>query len=253
MRHLPTLLRRELGAYFFSPIAYLILLAFQVIAWINFGEMVRYLSSPQNEFSGLTDPMNTYISGSGPFWFAILFAVPALTMRLLAEERRQGTVETLLTVPVTEAEVVVSKWLAGLVMFWALLLPFAIYLPFLRHYGQFAFDLGPVLGLGLGLTTVGMMFVAIGLFFSAFTKNQVVAAVLTFGVLFLVVFLSMLAYSQAIELQLPWADGLRYVSVVLQVHQFGLGQLDPRFLAMHLSVAAVLLFLTVKRLELRRA
>ncbi len=251
MRHIPTLVRREMGAYFLSPIAYLLLFAFQVIAWINFREMIRTLSDPQTEYTGLADPMNTYVSGSGPFWFAILFAVPALTMRLLAEERRSGTIESLLTVPVTESEVVLSKWLAGVVMFWALLLPFAIYLPFLRHYGQFPFDLGPVATLAIGLTTLGMMFVAIGLFFAALTKNQIIA-VLTF-----------LRPVRDRVRQLPciWGGGadavaggdlLRYVSVIPQIQHFGLGQLDLRFLALHLSVAVLLLFLTTKLLELRR-
>src|SRR4051794_22128531 len=115
MRHVPTLLRRELGAYFLAPMAYVILLAFQVIAWLNFWQLVELLSRPQNEFSGLTDPMNAYISGSFPFWIALLVALPALTMRLIAEERRAGTIEGLLTLPITETEVVVSKWLAGVV------------------------------------------------------------------------------------------------------------------------------------------
>ena len=115
--------------------------------------------------------MNVYIAGNLVFWVALLVAVPALTMRLLAEERRSGTIEGLLTVPITEAEVVVAKWLAGVVMFWALLLPFAIYLPVLRHYGNFPFDLGPVAALAIGLTTIGMMFVAIGVFFSALTQT----------------------------------------------------------------------------------
>ena len=88
MRHVPTLLARELGAYFLGPMAYLVLLAFQVIALLNFWELVDALSQPQREFSSLRDPMNTYISGSTPFWFALLVAVPLLTMRLLAEERR---------------------------------------------------------------------------------------------------------------------------------------------------------------------
>ena len=81
---------------------------------------------------------------------------------LLAEERRSGTIETLLTLPVTEAEVVLAKWLAGVVMFWALLVPFALYLPFLYYQAKFYFDVGPVLALAIGLTTMGMMFVAIG-------------------------------------------------------------------------------------------
>src|SRR5262249_11259802 len=140
MRHVPTLLRRELGAYFLGPMAFLILLAFQVIAWLNFWELIDGLSRRQESLSSLRDPLNSYISGSTPFWIGLLVAIPALTMRLLSEERRSGTIETLLTVPVTEFEVVISKWLAGVVMYLALLLPFAIYLPFLYYQAKFHFD-----------------------------------------------------------------------------------------------------------------
>src|SRR5947209_8764842 len=193
MRHVPTLLRRELGAYFLGPMAFLILLAFQFIAWLNFWELVDSLSQPQQSFSSLRDPLNNYISGSTPFWIALLVAIPALTMRLIAEERRSGTIETLLTVPVTETEVVVAKWLAGVFMYLMLLLPFAIYLPFLYYQARFRFDPGPLAALSIGLTTLGMMFVAIGLFFSSLTRNQIIAAIWTFVVLFLLVILTLLA------------------------------------------------------------
>ena len=186
------------------------------------------MSQPQREFSSLRDPLNIYISGSTPFWIAILVAIPALTMRLIAEERRSGTIETLLTVPVTEAEVVVAKWLAGVVMYLVLLLPFALYLPFLYYQARFHFDLGPVVGLGIGLTTMGMMFVAIGLFFSALTRNQIVAAIWTFVVLFLMVVLSLLLYYYAVRQQSTWAEAARFVAVLYQVQSFGAGQLDLR-------------------------
>jgi len=252
MRHVPTLLARELGAYFLSPIAYLVLLAFQLIAWLNFWELVDSLSQPQREFSSLRDPMNMYISGSTPFWFAILFAIPALTMRLFAEERRTGTIEPLLTVPVTEAEIVVAKWLAGVVMYLALLVPFALYLPFLYHQARFYFDPGPIVGLSIGLTTMGLMFVAIGLFFSVLTRNQILAAIWTFVVLFLMVVLSLLLYYYAVRQQSTWAESARFLSVFYQVQGFGAGRLDFRTIALHLSVCVFTLFLTVKILEIHR-
>jgi ABC-2 type transport system permease protein len=252
MRHVPALLRRELGAYFLGPMAYLVLFGFQVIAWLNFWQLVEFLALPQNEFSGLRDPMNAYITESFWFWVGLLVAVPALTMRLLAEERRAGTIEGLLTAPVTESEVVVAKWLGGVVMFWLLLAPFAVYLPFLRHFGRFPFDTGPLLALGLGLTTIGMMFVAIGLFFSALTRNQVVAAIGTFVVMSLLLLLIPYIYQLGLYSRVAWVEGLRYAAIVFQVRAFGAGQLDVRFLAMHLSVAAIMLFLTVKVLQFRR-
>ncbi len=144
MRHVPTLMRRELGAYFLGPIAFLVLFGFQFVAWINFWELVDNLSRPQQTLSSLNDPLNYYISGSTPFWFAVLVAVPALTMRLVSEELRSGTIETLLTVPVTETEVIVAKWLAGVVMYLLLLMPFAVYLPFLYYMAHFRFDPGPL-------------------------------------------------------------------------------------------------------------
>jgi ABC-2 type transport system permease protein len=253
MRHVPTLLRRELAAYFLGPMAFLILLAFQVIAWLNFWELVDALSRPQPSLSGRFDPLNMYISGSTPFWIALLVAVPALTMRLIAEERRLGTIEPLLTVPVTETEVVVGKWLAGLVMYLVLLLPFFIYLPFLYVQGRFRFDTGPLAALAIGLTTMGMMFVAIGLFFSALTKNQIIAAIWTFVVLFLVVVLTLLLNTYAASVQAPWADAVRFVAVLYQVNEFGTGKLDLRYLTLHLSVTVFMLYLTVKVLQTRRS
>ena len=94
MRHVPTLLRRELGAYFLNPMAYLILLAFQILAWLNFAYLVEALSRPRQVYSGLSDPMNTYISGSMVFWFAVLVAVSAPSS--LARDLAQASNQTLI-------------------------------------------------------------------------------------------------------------------------------------------------------------
>jgi len=252
MRHVPTLLRRELSSYFLGPMAFLVLLAFQAIAWLNFWDLVDNLARNARAFSGLRDPMNAYVSGSTPFWIGLMVAVPALTMRLVAEERRSGTIEPLMTAPVTEGEVAVSKWLAGVVMYLFLLVPFAIYLPFLYYQANYRFDLGPVVALGLGLTTLGMMFVAIGLFFSALTRNQLVAAIWTFAALFMLILLTPILGAYAISRRASWAEAMQFVSVLDQVRSFGSGQLDLRFLALHLSASALMIFLTAKVLEYRR-
>jgi ABC-2 type transport system permease protein len=251
MRHISTLLNRELAAYFLGPIAYLVLLAFQVIAFLNFWELVDALSQPQHEFSSMRDPLNTYISASPGFWIAVLVAIPALTMRLMAEERRSGTLESLLTLPVTETQVVLAKWLAGVVMFSLLLVPFGLYLPFLYYQAHYYFDVGPMLTLTLALITMGMMFVAIGLFFSTLTRNQIVAAVWTFVVLFFMIVMLPLVYFFAARQHTGWADGIRFCSVLYQIRSFGLGQLDLRYLAIHLSICVFMLSLTIKVLENR--
>lgn len=252
MRHVPALLLRELSAYFLGPMAYLILLAFQFIALVNFIELMETLGRSQSVFPSGDDPINLYIPGSVGFWIALLVAIPLLTMRLLAEERRSGTLETLLTVPVTEVEVVVAKWLAGVLMYLALLLPFFVYLPFLHHFGQYPFDLGPVAGLAIGLTSMGLMFVAIGLFFSALTKNQIVAAIGTFAALFVILILAMIQYGTALRRASAWGETLRYLTVVSQLREFAAGQVDCRYLALHFSIAVFFVWLAIQVLRVKR-
>jgi gliding motility-associated transport system permease protein len=252
MRHVPTLLRRELAGYFLGPMAFLILLAFQAIAWLNFWSLVDELARNAQVYSGMRDPLNSYVTGSPAFWMGLFVAIPVLTMRLVAEERRSGTIEQLLTAPVTETEVVVSKWLAGVVMYLFLLLPFALYLPVLYYQAKYYFDVGPVISLGVGLTSMGAMFVAIGLFFSSMTRNQIVSAVLTFATVFLLIVVTQAGYAYAMFRRSNWAEAIQFVSVVHQVNTFGSGQLDLRFLALHLSTSVLMLYLTVKVLEYRR-
>jgi ABC-2 type transport system permease protein len=251
MRHITTLLNRELGAYFLGPMAYLVLLAIQVMAFINFGELIDALSQPQREVSSLSDPMTVYIAGSPWFWIAMLVAIPMLTMRLLAEERRSGTIETLLTLPVTESEVVVAKWLAGVVMYAVLLVPFGMYLPFLYYQAKFEFDPGPVVALAIGLTTMGMMLIAVGLLLSALTRNQIVAAIWTFVVMFLMIVVMPLVFTFGMRQHSAWAEGVGFIALLFQLRSFSLGQFDLRYLAFHLSVCVFVLYLTVKVLEMR--
>lgn len=251
MRHVATLAGRELAAFFLSPMAYLVLLAFQAIAALNFWELVERLGLPQRALSGSADPMVSYLAGSSTFWVAVLFAVPILTMRLIAEERRSGTLETLLTAPVTEVEVILGKWLAGVVMFLALLVPFFLYLPFLYVLGRYPFDLGPVLSLAIGLTTSGSLFIAVGLLFSTLSRNQILAAVGTFVALFLLIVLTYLGQVYAEARQSDWAEVLGYVAVLSQVAQLGAGLLDLRFLVLHLSGVVFVLVLCVKILKTR--
>lgn len=252
MRHVVALARRELATYFLNPMAFLILLAFQAIAWLNFWDLVDGLARGGRTYSGLRDPLNSYITGSTPFWIGMMVAIPALTMRLLAEERRAGTIEPLLTAPVSEGEVVVAKWLAGVGMYLVLLLPFAFYLPFLYYQAKYHFDLGPVAALGAGLTTLGMMFVAVGLFFSALTRNQIVAAIGTFAALFILILVTTVLANYAAYRRSGWAETIQFVSVMNQMGTLGTGRLDLRFLAIHLSACALMLYLTTKVLQFRR-
>ncbi len=104
----------------------------------------------------------------------------------------------------------------------------------------------------MGLTTMGMMFVALGLFFSAITRQQIVAAVGTFVTMFGLIVITMFAAQVAAEGRSPWFNAIQFVAIVNQAYRFGSGELDVRFLALHLSVAAFFLYLTVKVVEFSR-
>jgi ABC-2 type transport system permease protein len=104
----------------------------------------------------------------------------------------------------------------------------------------------------MGLATLGMMMIAIGVFFSSLTRNQILAAIGTFCTLFLLVVLTTLAYREAAVRGRGWDEAIRFVSVLDQAHAFGTGELDIRFLALHLSATVFMLFLTVKVLEARK-
>jgi ABC-2 type transport system permease protein len=124
-------------------------------------------------------------------------------------------------------------------------------LPFLYYQAKFYFDVGPILTLGIGLTTMGMMLVAVGLFFSSLTRNQIIAAIWTFVVLFLMIVMVPLVYVFALRQRAGWAEGVRFSSILYQVQGFGMGQFDLRYLALHVSVCVFVLNLTVKALEAR--
>ena len=124
-------------------------------------------------------------------------------------------------------------------------------MPFLYFQAKFDFDLGPIMSLALGLTTMGMMFVAIGLFLSSLTRNQIIAAIWTFVVLLVLIVLFAIAYLFAAQQHYTWADGIRFMAVLYQIQSFGQGVLDFRFVAIHLSVCVFMLSLTVRVLEMR--
>src|SRR5262249_53256462 len=112
---------------------------------------------------------------------AVIFIVPVLTMRLLSEEKRSGTLEVLLTAPVDEFAVVMSKFFAALITFVVLCLPWGVFLIGLRVVGGKPFDYQAMLSFFIALVVSGSGFIAMGLFFSSLTRNQIASAVLTFA------------------------------------------------------------------------
>ncbi len=120
MRKIWAIIRRELIAYFSSPLAYIVMTAFLLMQGYIFYLIVSFLNNPQTP---AMTPLRLFFGGTIFFWLFLLFVVPVITMRLIAEERRSGTIEVLLTSPVTEAQVVIGKFVAALIFYVALWLP----------------------------------------------------------------------------------------------------------------------------------
>ena len=141
---------RELRAYFFSPLAYVVLTFFLLVNGYVFWLIVSYLNDPRAQAGALPLFGQTIF-----FWLVLLFVAPVLTMRLLSEERRSGTIEMLMTAPVTETQVVLGKYAAALGYYAFLWLPTLVYVWVVAHFGSV--DPGPVLSGYLGVLGIGAL------------------------------------------------------------------------------------------------
>ncbi|HLW67749.1 MAG TPA: ABC transporter permease [Gemmataceae bacterium] len=244
--------RREFTAFFVSPIAYIVMFAFTIIAANNYriflSQLLRERSVPMEE-----PIVRSYII-SFVLVVAVMIAVPLLTMRLLSEERRTGTLEVMLTAPLSEYLVVLSKFFATLMFFMLLFVPWVLFLVPLRLEAGQPFDYRPMLSFLLALLTSGAGFIAMGLFFSTLTKNQIIAAVLSFMGMMLMVSLYIL------EDSITSGEGffaslkpvVRTVSFVDMWIDAGFGKLWLRDVVFHISAAVFWLFLSIKVLEARK-
>jgi ABC-2 type transport system permease protein len=244
-----TLTRRELSSYFMSPIGYLVLGGMAACQWIGYWEFVGQLDRAARG-SSVPEPIVRYYMFSLFPVLALTLEIPALTMRLLAEERRTGSLEVLLTAPVSEWSVVLSKFLATLVFFVISWVPAALYLVALRVEGAQPFDYRPLLSFYVALVATGAGFVGMGMFFSALTRNQIVAAVLTFvGMLTFLLFLFVGESLGVGQTARVFLGKLSYLS--LWRESLG-GQLPLRDVLLWVSMAVFWIFLTLKVLEMRK-
>jgi ABC-2 type transport system permease protein len=226
---------REWRAYFLSPLAYVILTAYMFLNGFIFSRIVAFLSTPgvpRERFLSLMFT-NTY------FWIFTLFIVPIITMRLLAEERKAGTLEVLLTSPVSETTVVIGKFLGALGFFLVVWIPSLVFVLYLGS--QTAVDYGSVASGYLGIALIGAYFIAIGVFASTLTKNQIVAAILTFAML-IPLFSAGLFQSGADPSRQSIVD---YLNMWDHMDEFARGIVDTRRLVYYLSGMAFFLFLSI--------
>ena len=174
--------RRELLAFFHAPIAYVVMVLFLALQGFSFWAVVQVLADPARP-AGYGAVLRTQFGGSFLFWAVDFAVVSLLAMRLVAEERRSGTWEALLTTPVGEGELVIGKWLGALAFYLLLWLPTAVYPVVLAIYAPpgSEIDAGPIAAAYLGAALSGAGFLALGLAASSATESQVVAAGVAFA------------------------------------------------------------------------
>jgi ABC-type transport system involved in multi-copper enzyme maturation permease subunit len=256
--------RRELSAFFNSPVAYFMLLLFTAVAFVQFGlfvlENLYSLAPPMpgqamSQTLPVPEPMIRPYVFSLVSIFCLVFLVPVLTMHLVSEEKRSGTLEMTLTAPQEESTIVLSKFAAGLFMFLLTWVPWVLYLVALRFEGtksgEESFDYQPLLAWMIVLLFTGAGFVAMGVFFSSLTRNQLLAAVLTFVAMLLLVGL-FLVKQNVMEPGGLWHTVFTRVSFIDSWWDALDGKLGLSDLIYHLSVTVFWLFLTVKVLESRK-
>lgn len=235
MRNVPALARREIAAIFLTPLAYVVLTLF-----LFFSGFCFYLVIAETKQAVMAPVFNVVIS------FLLLVATPLLTMRLMSEEYRSGTIESLMTAPVTDAEVVLGKFLGTLCFFLVMLGSTVAYVVILMFLGKP--DLGPICAAYLGLALMGAQFIALGLFCSALTRSQLVAA-LAAAVLLLTIWI---VGSVGDSMGGQWGPLLRYVGTQEHVQAFASGRVPFRDAFYFLSLTAFWLFLSVRAVESRR-
>lgn len=228
---------RELRAYFFSPLAYVVLFFFLVVNGIIFVNLISFLSDPR---AGGGPPLGFFFRAS---WLMLIILGPVLTMRLVSEELRSGSIEVLMTAPITETEVIVAKFLAALTYYLFLWLPTVAYAVVIAYYEEV--DWGPVAAGYLGILLIGALFLSVGLFASATTKSQLVAAMMTAAILFLLFLLGMF---EELLTSPPAKQALAYMNIWGHIDEMSKGIVDTRRLVYYLSGSGFFLFLASRAL-----
>jgi ABC-2 type transport system permease protein len=249
VRNIWTICRRELYAYFVSPIAWVLLGIFSVLSGYITTSQAQTLAraSMESQMSGQSFPMNINQYAIAPILSTVaviaVFLIPLISMRLIAEEKRQGTIELLVTSPIHDIAIILGKWLAALLMYASLLAVLLLDISFFFLYGTP--DWKPLATGFLGLLLQGACLLSLGIFISSLTKNQIVAGAVGFGAALALWLLSWsTAYGSSDTVQV-----LNYLSIVSHLDAFTRGVIDSKDVVYYLSMIFLGLFLTSRSLE----
>ena len=255
MQGLYAIYRKELSHFFVSPVAYAIVgfYAFICAAVFNFSLGQAVQQAAQMEMQGGGAPVDLPgIVLQGYFMFIatlLLFVVPMITMSTFAEERKRGTIELLMTSPVTETQIVLGKFFGSLTFLAAMLLATVVPIIFMYFCSDPHFRITIVLVDYLGAVLIGGALMAVGTFISSLTENQIIAAVVTF-VLFLMLWLVEVFTPSGTSS--PAAAVFQYLSIIKPFQDFVRGVIDTTSLVYYFSLIVFFVFLTVRSVDSMR-
>jgi ABC-2 type transport system permease protein len=226
--------KKELRSYFDSPVAYIVITIFLLIAgWFFFSDLFLVNQASLRNLFGII-----------PFIF--MFFIPAVTMRLISEEKKSGTMEILLTLPVKDYQIILGKFLAGMILIAVAVILTLVYTLTLSGLGDL--DFGLVVAGYLGLLFLGASYLSIGIFTSSLTQNQIVAFITSFLIIFVLFMLDKVLVFVPTFL----ASFFEYLSVDYHFSNLSRGVIDSRDVLYFLSLIFLFLFFSVRALSNRK-
>ncbi|HWW83749.1 MAG TPA: ABC transporter permease [Vicinamibacterales bacterium] len=254
MRNMIAIAEKELKGYFASPIAYIVIGFWSLLYGYFYVAILQFFvrQSMQMGQMGMQGPQSMNINQQmvrpllQDVLILVLFLMPMITMRTYAEEKRSGTIELLLTSPVSDFQIIMGKFLGALSLYAVMLSVTLIHVAILFVYGRPEWK--PILTSYIGLLLFGGCFLSLGLLISSLTKNQIIAGMVTFGVFLLLWVITWIGSFSG-----PTVDKLtQYLSIVDHFDDFAKGVLDTTHIIYYLSFITFGLFLTAKSVDSER-
>lgn len=254
MSNILAIANKELRSYFTSPIAYIVIGLFAALYGFFFWAILQYFVAQSMQMGqfGMQGPQSVNVNQQlirplvQNVTILVLFLMPMVTMRTYSEEKRSGTIELLLTSPLSDFQIIMGKFLGAMALYCIMLAVTLIHMAILFYFGHPEWK--PIVTSYIGLLLLGGCFISLGLFISSLTKNQIVAGMVTFAVfLFLWIITWIGSFSG------PTVDKLTtYLSIIDHLDDFGKGVIDTTHVIYYLSFITFGLFLTAKSVDSER-
>jgi len=234
MNNILSIYRKELRSYLYSPIPYILIIVFMIITGWFFTTNLFL-----NEVVSLRGVLDVIP-------FILLFYIPAISMRTFSEEKKSGTIELLMTKPITEYDVVIGKFLSTITLAAFTFLPTVVYVISLTFLGKL--DFGPVISSYLGLLLLAGLYISVGIFSSSLTENQVIAFIISF----LIIFALFMINKVLVFVPSGMVSTMEYISSDSHFSNIVRGVIDSRDIVYYLSGIIIMIILTKTSLESRK-